>query len=762
MEHMPTFPQIKSQAELNHHLVNLKADMKDRRKWLTREMKSVKKDSIFSRLIKKIFNLFPGDRFAKVRANNVAHGMAEFCKHSQHVQWIDNDIALLACAVLDLLQDKIKNAKKRTTYSQEIEKAKKEILALVKKESEKKDFSQTVDISGTSSEIDLFLQDFSKKIATAKEIHITAPLTSAQEKIVKDAINQSTTIEKVVVSPEVFAENKDLVDILNIKGKLEVKTTPSLFEISGPSSKIEMLLHDFSKKIERVKVIYITEPLTPEQEKIVKDAIDQSTTIEKVVVSPNVHAENRALTNILDLRGKLNVTESLQPQPVEISGTSNEIDLLLQDFSKKIENAKEILITDPLTSAQEKIIKNVLDKSSTIKKMKVSPEVSKGNKKFIDSLKLSRKLLVITDSNLSKDHRQFNFINPSSSTVAQGDQVSKLLKKLAEHIEKLEDLDVVAELTSTQEDELVDLIAKASNLQKVTVDFECVLGQGLKGGEGYKLAEAICNKKGLKEVSCPVDDLLFSMLAQNPETLEILHMQPNRLKRDKPILTAEGIQKLVACPQLKTISLSRPHWYINEKDSVVKALAELPHLEKLKLDCDKDFLSFLSDDIEAFPCLSKLELFVSEFSNEALDKLSLKKSKIEEIEIHYTKIDKKKMFESLSRFNLKKFTLANRNLNYEDYRDLEKLNTLEELTIHYPSDGNAVETIERLIKKLPSLKKVTFHPSQGAIRHCYKYATITQGNSLLPHEISKLQKTFEGRDLTIYSVRSEFVDSDNY
>ncbi|PJD95669.1 MAG: hypothetical protein CK425_08175 [Parachlamydia sp.] len=671
---MPNFPVIKNQTELNNHLGKIKLDMEDKHKWLTRDIISAKKDSTFFRLIKKILNIFPGDRFAKVRPDNVARGLVAFCKQPQNQPWIDKDIASLACTILDLLQNKTKKAKKSAVYKQEIEKAKSEILALVKKGTNQPSKTQMIEISGTPNKIDELLQDFSKKIENADEIHIAEPLTPEQEKIVKDAITQSATVKKVVVSPKVLVTNKDFVDALSLNQKLELKIDP----LASSSAKT-----------------------------------------------------------------------------VEISGAPDKIDELLQDFSKKIENADEIHIAEPLTPEQEKIVKNAINQSATVKKVVISPEVAKTNKKWIDALKLSRKFIILTDSHLSKDQRQFYLGKSNSSKVLRGAPVTELLKKLAEHIDDLEDIEIVAELTLEQEEELARLIAKASKLQTVIAEFDCIQPEGVKSGA--KLLEAICSKKGLKEVSCPASDQWISTLIQHPETIETLHIQPDFINR-KPSLTPEGIQKLAVCPNLKTISLAYPHWLRQEMTPVVQAFAQLPHLEKLKLEHDKKFLKSLPDVIETFPCLSKLELFFCDPPVEALDRLSLKKTKIEEIAIDYLDIpDKKKLFTVLSRFNLKKFTLKRCNLNYEDYKDLERLTSLEELTIHYPCDGNEVGTIEKLLKKLPALKKVKFYPTEGLITHAYQFTVSRHGNSLLPHEIDKLQKIFAGRDLTISSIRAQFV-----
>lgn len=646
---MPNFPLIKNQGELNQHLEKIKVDLANKQKWLTRTITSSKKDSSFFRLIKKILNLFPGDRFAKVRADNVARGMVAFCKQQQSHQWIDNDIASLACEVLDLLQDKTKNSKKSAVYKQEIENAKKEILALVIKGSENKGRDQS---------------DNSQKI-----------------------------------------------------------------ENPGPPSKIDELLQDFSKKIEKAQEIHTTEPLTTEQEKIAKGALDQSS--------------------------KKDNSQSDNSQTIVISGPPSKIDELLQDFSKKIETAKEIHITEPLAAVQEKIVKEALDRSSAVKKVVVSPEVFAKNKKFIDLLNLNINLVVLTDSHLSKEQRRFYFGKSNSGIILQGAGVNKLLKKLAQHIEEVEEIEIEAVLTSEQEGELADLIAKAPKLQTVKAEYEL---DGLEREGENRLVEAICSKKGLKEVSCFGGDQWLSLLAEHPETIETLHIHHNN-NNGFGLVTPEGIQKLAACPNLKKISLSHPDWFIDTKNPLgVQAFVQLPHLEKLKLDSyGIEFLKLLPDVIENSPCLSKLELFFLDKSPiEALDKLSFKKTKIDEIAITFgpDELDKKKLFDALSRFNLRKLTLRFFDLDYEDYKDLERLTSLEELTIHYPCDGNEVGTIEKLLKKLSSLKKVKFYPTQGFIKHSAKFATHIHGNSLLPHELSKLQKLFEGRDLMISADRA--------
>jgi len=112
---------------------------------------------------------------------------------------------------------------------------------------------------------------------------------------------------------------------------------------------------------------------------------------------------------------------------------------------------------------------------------------------------------------------------------------------------------------------------------------------------------------------------------------------------------------------------------------------------------------------------------------------------------------KRRLWQILEGFGLKKLKLKYLLLDFQDYIALGKLTSLEKLNLPYPCDGGEIKTIQRLITNLPNLKKIVFTKNYTL----HKNETVIGRTSLPPHEQKQLQEIFQGRGIEI--VRDDSV-----
>ncbi len=128
---MPNFPEIHNQQEFNNITQSISSDLISGKKWLNRDIKTVKKDPLIVRMMNRLLNIFSRDRYAEIRTNYVAKNLIDFCKKYQ--TYVDSESAARINGLLDYLKDHTKNSKNRIDYSREIDAAKQQITSLVPK-----------------------------------------------------------------------------------------------------------------------------------------------------------------------------------------------------------------------------------------------------------------------------------------------------------------------------------------------------------------------------------------------------------------------------------------------------------------------------------------------------------------------------------------------------------------------------------------------------------------------------------------------------
>lgn len=554
---MVKFPELKDKLGLEILLKDTHEGI-NKGKWLTQDITLITKSPRFIRFVKILFNIFPGDRFKKIRAHNAAKSFSSLC--SMHKEWIDQSISQKACTILDLLKEKTKESGKKALYSLEIEKAKKQIQALI----------------------------------------IEPPLENSPPQ------NKKPSTANVILT----AETQDFESLLET----------------------ENLVIDLK--------------LTPEQENKIKTAIETSQSIEKVIFSPSAAKENDSLVK----------------------------------FVKSKKNVK-----------------------------------------------------LIIDEELAPGSKYFYLKNRYSSRVLSKENVDTMLAQLQPKIEQVECLDLGTSITQEQEKKLAELILKAPKLDRffITLLYAC---------RGNSLLPALAQKKLTSVTSLGCDEWIKTLTNSIPtlKELSIIDSSYSHLSED-------GIKELEKFSELETFGLCDPFHFKKNLATLAQTLLKLTQLQKISLGRDRHFLKVYANALEYNSKVPSLYLQYCEDFVEPLKMLADKRCTIDEIYITFVLDDESDPLPTLTLFPLKKLQMRGKNLTHEDYKKLEVMTTMEELRIHYPCNGGEYETIEKLLKKLPNLKKVVFYSSLGMHLNysgATTYSIHTKGNSLLPHEQKKLQETF--------------------
>ncbi len=266
---MPNFPKVHNKAEFENYVTQLKNDVQSGKKWLNRDVTAVKKDHFLLRVIKRILNLFPGDRFAPIRADKAAHSLLDFCEDSQNRTYVDAKIADQLISVLDFLKDKTRYSKHSKAYVKEIEEDKQKIQALVtsstelkhlfpeqkivdpkekeeKIESEKEIPSfvkgnQIIFDNGDqkdSSEKDQMLDHFEQHLEEIDTLKVNGAFNPEQAKRLSNLIERSNKLKKIEI-PSALANSKDLSAVIAKKKELEVLYSPDEKATSSEGKKVK-------------------------------------------------------------------------------------------------------------------------------------------------------------------------------------------------------------------------------------------------------------------------------------------------------------------------------------------------------------------------------------------------------------------------------------------------------------------------------------------------------------------------------------------
>lgn len=651
---MSKFPQVNNKNELDTLLTQIHDGVENKGKWLTRDVKLIKKSSCLTRIIKISLNIFPGDRFKKIRAHNTAQGLAAFCLENKHL--IDQSISQKACAILDLLKEKTKKSRKKICYAQEIEKAKAQIRALVtNSQTSQKPIGQ-VFLTPES-------QDF-RNISEAENLVIDLKITPEQENEIKKAVEASSAIKNITFSPAAAKENESLVKF--IKSKPTIK-----FHIDENLSK---------DKKEQTQ----PEPTSPQPEPI------------RTIPLAMLTADS-------------------------------------QDFAS-IAATENLVIDFKLTAEQENQIKKVIETSSAIKKVIFSPTAAKENESLMQFVQDKPTIKLLIDEQLSSDTSFFLIGNRYSSDVLSKKNADIMLSQLQSRIGQIETLHLEAQYNSEQEKKLADLILQAPKLTKFRF---------APGRAGNLLLQALSHKKTLSTVTAYGCDQWIKTLSQSHPTLKNLSIIPGGTLN----LSEEGIKDLEKFSEIKKFFIADSFFFEGREEMVAKTVLKFKNLKMLSLCRDDIFLKAYVDLVENESKISGLKLLFCKDTLKHLTTLADKKCTIDKIYLSLFHETPDLLLPVLARLSPKKLNINHCNMTHEEYKKLEQLTSLEELHTHYPSNGGEYEIIEKLLAKLPKLKKVIFFPTMCTAKFSEGHAIRTESNSLLAHEQKKLQAKFPHLDI---------------
>jgi len=261
---VPNFPKIHNKAEFDNYVTSLKNEVQSGKKWLSRDVTAVKKDHFLLRVIKRVLNLFPGDRFAPIRADKAAHSLLDFCEDSQNRTYVDVKSADQLISLLDFLKDKTKYSKHSKAYVKEIEEDKQKIQALVTTSSsglrhlfpDKKDVSSKEDEKAISSFIkgnqitfstdqekasdkDRALDYFEQHTEEVDTLTLNGTFSPEQEKRLGKLIEGSDKLRKIEIVSTFTNDNKDLMAVIAKKKGIETTHIPEKKEIISKEKKTE-------------------------------------------------------------------------------------------------------------------------------------------------------------------------------------------------------------------------------------------------------------------------------------------------------------------------------------------------------------------------------------------------------------------------------------------------------------------------------------------------------------------------------------------